>query len=807
MQKVNFVFILKIMSIFFMVTFRGYSAEQKLSENKRTLNGYNLLDKTKQVIRIDVYNKEAVRYRDINSQLSISLTKKSLNESILIKYSKGEAQALNNLGYYLYKNRMYILSLDKFYNSIKISQKSNALYEQMDSYVGIGLIFKTLKRFDRATLYFQKSLNISKNYKDTIAIIGILVYLGQIYTEEGKNTLAFNNFFYALYYSESYKNIRLTHWVYKNIGNFFLALNQYHIALYYYYKVINENQEPSEFNNIGNSYSLIAHIKELYKEYSDALFYNRLALRYRLINKQTEGVTSSLLNIGHTFMLMKKHDSAMIYLDSGLIMANAFNKNNLKEYGYRNLYYYYSQLKDWKKALKAYEMQSAAKDSLLSQKTRNDIMIYETNETLNEQEKRNTILEQENSIQKLKLKNNQVLFGFSGFLLMIITSVSIYFIFQNNRNRKARIIQELFNRKLSDEVTSRIVAEEYLRKNELQYQFITDNSIDMISRISKNFVRLYVSPSCELLFGYTPGEMNEIGDQKKLIHPDFIDEMTVNYQEMVATRKPFRFVYKALRKGGTWFWAESNVNPIFDDTTGELKEMISVLRDVTERIDQEEALVESSKQKEVLMHEIHHRIKNNFSVLSSLTNMHKDQIQDQYFLNLLDGLQFRIRTMSLVHEQLYRTRNINVLMFSDYLSNLVKSISTAFANDRITISTDLSDEYLSVDTVLPLGLIVNELLTNAYKYAFPGNRMGKIWIEYVPVSESSRNKKSMRRLTVKDNGVGFSLKSKGEKSDSMGTQIIEILSRQLEGEIVMEGDQGFTFSLLFPVEKIENIDH
>ena len=123
---------------------------------------------------------------------------------------------------------------------------------------------------------------------------------------------------------------------------------------------------------------------------------------------------------------------------------------------------------------------------------------------------------------------------------MIITSVSIYFIFQNKRNRKARIIQELFNRKLSDEVTSRIVAEEYLRKNELQYQFITDNSIDMISRISKNFVRLYVSPSCELLFGYTPGEMNEIGDQKKLIHPDFIDEMTVNYQEMVATRKPDR---------------------------------------------------------------------------------------------------------------------------------------------------------------------------------------------------------------------------------------------------------------------------
>jgi len=155
MQKVNFVFILKIMSIFFMVTFRGYSAEQKLSENKRTLNGYNLLDKTKQVIRIDVYNKEAVRYRDINSQLSISLTKKSLNESILIKYSKGEAQALNNLGYYLYKNRMYILSLDKFYNSIKISQKSNALYEQMDSYVGIGLIFKTLKRFDRATFIFK----------------------------------------------------------------------------------------------------------------------------------------------------------------------------------------------------------------------------------------------------------------------------------------------------------------------------------------------------------------------------------------------------------------------------------------------------------------------------------------------------------------------------------------------------------------------------------------------------------------------------------------------------------------------------
>jgi two-component sensor histidine kinase len=295
--------------------------------------------------------------------------------------------------------------------------------------------------------------------------------------------------------------------------------------------------------------------------------------------------------------------------------------------------------------------------------------------------------------------------------------------------------------------------------------------------------------------------MISMADPSVLMGPDFIHQISEQFKEMVEFREPSSFVYKAIRKDGTWFWAENNVNPIFDETTGELSEMIAVLRDITGRVDAEEALEESAKQKEMLMHEVHHRVKNNFAILSSLTSMHKDISSDENLRRLLDDLQFRIRTMALVHEQLYRTRSIDELIFGNYLKDLVKIISTAFKKENIEVSTESLNEYLNVDMILPLGLIVNELLTNAYKYAFPDGRKGKILVEYQSVPGKEENGKELRRLTVRDNGVGFSENYSEEKNGSLGTEIIRILSRQLDAEISIENNNGVSFSIIFPVGK------
>jgi two-component sensor histidine kinase len=286
-----------------------------------------------------------------------------------------------------------------------------------------------------------------------------------------------------------------------------------------------------------------------------------------------------------------------------------------------------------------------------------------------------------------------------------------------------------------------------------------------------------------------------------LVDPSFLNTLNISFKDMLKSKEPKKFIYRSGKKDGSSFWAESHINPIFDKESGKLVEMITVIRDISARIAHEVELMESSKQKEFLIREIHHRAKNNCIILISLLNFQKFQIQNPDESDILSDLQARIRTMVLIHEQLYRSKSVDIVSFGQYIITLAKSISSAFNKDAITLHSEISECMLNIETALPMGLVVNELLTNSYKYAFNETGKGNIHIKLAPFLNAPEDETPKWELIIEDDGVGLPESFRLNKAFTTGSQIIQTLIDQIHARIQITGKEVASFRIIFPGTK------
>ncbi len=200
-----------------------------------------------------------------------------------------------------------------------------------------------------------------------------------------------------------------------------------------------------------------------------------------------------------------------------------------------------------------------------------------------------------------------------------------------------------------------------------------------------------------------------------------------------------------------------------------------------------------NEEKEFLIKEIHHRVKNNLQVLSSLLHLQSRHIKDESALDAVREGQTRVEAMSLIHQKLYMGDNLAAVEMQDYLYNLGDTLLDSFGmdNERVKIIYDVKPMHLDVDIAIPLGLIINELVTNSLKYAFPGNRNGKIEIALW------KNKSEQLCLKVADDGVGKDAAHTPKNSTSFGTNLVNILSKKLKGKIEKQHENGYATLIVF----------
>jgi two-component sensor histidine kinase len=217
-------------------------------------------------------------------------------------------------------------------------------------------------------------------------------------------------------------------------------------------------------------------------------------------------------------------------------------------------------------------------------------------------------------------------------------------------------------------------------------------------------------------------------------------------------------------------------------------------KEIAERIQGEGRILEALGEKEVLLKEVHHRVKNNLQVISSLLNLQAAQITDTATIDALRESQNRIRSMALIHEKLYQSSDLTQVDFAGYLGSLVNSLAQTYRKKtaRIAVKVEAEKIDLNIDTAIPCGLIVNELVSNSLKYAYPDDTPGVIEVR------CGRSGDDRYFLNVRDQGVGLPAGLDIDESPSLGLKLVASLVRQIEGELTICGDNGTCFDITWP---------
>ena len=239
-------------------------------------------------------------------------------------------------------------------------------------------------------------------------------------------------------------------------------------------------------------------------------------------------------------------------------------------------------------------------------------------------------------------------------------------------------------------------------------------------------------------------------------------------------------------------------NRAFFNPDGKLTEIQAVGRDITVQKAAEVTMKELLVEKEVLLKEVYHRVKNNFQVVTSLLNLQVRNIKDKNTQQMLMESRDRVRTMSMVHERLYQSKDLSKLHLAEYIQtltrNLIRSYSTSVKH--VSLITNIEDITLGIDQAIPCGLVLNELISNSLKYAFPKKWKGKAEL-HITFQKKSKDKSEIE-LTVRDNGIGIPETVDIEKTNTLGLHLVDILVKdQLQGTVKLQKKDGTQFKILF----------
>ncbi len=344
---------------------------------------------------------------------------------------------------------------------------------------------------------------------------------------------------------------------------------------------------------------------------------------------------------------------------------------------------------------------------------------------------------------------------------------------------------------ISRDITERKQAEDALRKSEEKYRALFEMAKDAIFLSDETGKFVDVNQAACKSLGYSREELLRLSNRE-------IDTDPRGYEAFLKVRntpaKEAIFEVNQRRKDGTLLPVE--ITGKFFEIDGELRSL-AIARDITERKAAEERIKRSLREKNVLMHEIHHRVKNNLQVVSSLLSMQARTTRSKEAIDVLSKSQSRLNTMALIHTQLYESGDLSELNMEEFVGTLSEELFRSYpVNDtRIARIVNVTDRKFPVSVGVYVGLIINELLSNALQHAFGGGKEGKIEVS-LTASDSGRV-----NLRVSDDGVGLPPGFDIDKTRSLGLHLVKILLEdQLQGEIEVISDGGVTFNMAFDIE-------
>ena len=680
--------------------------------------------------KIDLLNSLSEEYRILKSDKSLEFAYQALELAEKLKYRKGRAQAYHQLAYYKRHIKDYELSLDYYLKAIELWLELKLQKELANEQSNVAYIYIKTGEFKQAQIFYQQSLDNSIAQDDSISV-----------------ALAYNN-----------------------LGTVSSRRGNYSEALDFLYKSLQIKEELFRLNPLGEN---------CFKR------------------------DSSLNNIGNIHLRMGNYDKALEAYHKVLEINDNFTNKKQKVNTINNIGIVYQQLEDFQKSLIYFQQALTINQELNDRKRIAAIMnnIGLVHEKMNDF---NVALD----YYKLALEIKTEIGDKFGIANVKKNVGSIYLIFKDYDKAADYFEQSL---KLSREIGARdiikdnfrFLAEMYAGRNDFatayQYELKHIALKDSIYNESTSFKLAELETKYEL-------EKSE-KEKELLVKDNLIYKLNMEKANLAKMRSYMIVTLLLLFVSLLLYRAKQKqkINKVLQRSkqdleikviarTSELAQInVELEKEIVERKKVEEKITESLNEKEILLREVHHRVKNNLQVISSILNLQAREGLDEQAYKMFKNTQDRVYSMSLIHEKLYIEDNLAKIDIRNYISGLINYLMGTYQINtrKIKIKLDIGDILFNVGTAVPCGLIINEIITNSIKYAFPEDKTGTIFVNMY------KNKDTQITLTVGDDGVSFPQDFDQDKSDSIGLKLINLLSKQLRAKNEFKRDRGVVYKFIF----------
>lgn len=387
----------------------------------------------------------------------------------------------------------------------------------------------------------------------------------------------------------------------------------------------------------------------------------------------------------------------------------------------------------------------------------------------------------------LEVETKPIEITFEGKKVMLVVYHDISFQRKLEKEQLRAQIAEETNKKLKLEISERKKAEKEIEESKKYIISLIESSLDVICAVDKEGCIVEFNNAAQQVFGYSKAEV--LGKNADILYKEGTDRAKIN-EGLERTGKYTGEVINR-RKNGKEFVSYLSAS-VLKNEGGRVIGSMGVSRDITENKETEEKIRQSLKEKEVLLKEVHHRVKNNLQVISSILNLQSSYVTDKKTLDILRESQNRIKSMSFIHEILYQTKDFSSINFSEYVVNLTNNLIHSYSrNNNINLKLGVGNVFLNLDLAIPCGLIINELVSNSLKYAFPDQKKGTVDI-------SIKQAEEFITIEIADNGTGLPKGIDYRNTESLGLQLVMTLVEQLEGDIVLDNSsKGAKYKVVF----------
>ncbi|MEX2396205.1 MAG: histidine kinase dimerization/phosphoacceptor domain -containing protein [Balneolales bacterium] len=629
----------------------------------------------------------------------------------------------------------------------------------------LGEIYEMFMDYPQALGQYQSALEMERRLEREVYIGQVLNRIGMVYIKQGENLTARDYLERSAGLMDESSYVLTKAEALLALGKTYYNTGDYQRALEYFNQVRELESDSEEMENVKVSARMMVGntLMEL-EEYERAERLLNQAVSYfgehDKVSEQSEGhLDLAILNRRQGDL-----DEALDHTRLALILADSIEETSLVLEGHRSLSEIYQAQNNTGQALENYQRYHELYARFHDREREARIAQRQIQHDVAQQRREIWELQQQADLSEAELENQELwrIFLLTGLGFTVILALLLY--------RNLRIRRAAYS----------------LRTNLSELLEKTQNEIYVFDENTLRFIDVNVGARENL--GYSLDELKKM--TPLAIKPEYDEESFHHLVQPLkdGTKGKIVFITVHRRADGSLYDVEVHLQLIRQDSLGVF---VAIIIDITERVRLEQQLKSSLKEKEVLLNEVHHRVKNNLAIISSLLTLQADTVKDDRLRVLLKESEGRVKTMSVIHEMLYQQEDFSRIAFGPYFARLFKHISDNFKppDQEITLDLHADDIYLDLNLAIPCALIVNELVTNSFKHAFKGREKGNVTIEF-------HEKEGEFTLCVKDNGTGFT-NGKQQKGASMGTSLIHGLTRQIRGSASINTENGTSTTITF----------